>query len=454
MTRTIKFSRIWNIACPIIIGNIAQNLLSISDTAFLGHLDAISLGAAALGGVAYLSIMMLGMGFSIGIQIIIARMYGAGRIGQIGSVLHHALFFIIPFAGVLWGVCYRFGNDMLSLLIRSPEVLHEAGLFFDVRIAGILFGFLVYVCQSFFVGVAQTKIISYITCLMVAVNIVFDWLLIFGHAGFPAMGIRGAALASVLSEAVAVAVYVAHVYRKKAFREYGIFRRMSYRQATMTHLVKIAVPVSLQNFLSVGSWFIFFILVEKMGEQELAVSNIGRSLYTLLLLPLWGFASAVNALVSYSIGCGKPQLTLPIMGKITLITVASILVMAAFTALFAKQVINIYTDIPDLGAATIGIMPSICLSAVFFGMGFICFNTVSGTGNTHVSLLIEIFATCIYIAVAMMAVEVWRWGILHVWLVDGIYGVTVMIASLTYLAGGGWMKQATSTSRRTPPEKT
>ncbi|MDR1171172.1 MAG: MATE family efflux transporter [Bacteroidales bacterium] len=440
---SIKFSRIWKIAYPIIVGNVAQNLLIITDTAFLGHLDAISLGAAALGGVFYMAVMMLGMGFSIGVQIIVARRYGEERYDSIGSVFHHALLFIVPFALALWCLLRFAGNGILSHVVASPDVMNGVSQFLDMRIWGILFGFIIYVCQSFFVGIARTKIILPVTCTIVAVNILFDWAMIFGYLGFEAMGIRGAALASAISEMAGVVVYLFYIciFRKKDFREFGLFRRLSFSAATMRNLVKISVPASLQNFLSVASWFIFFAMVEKIGEQELAISNIGRSLYAIFLLPVWGFSSAVNSLVSYSIGCRKPLLIYPITGKAALITALSILLMEGLTYVFSDFVTSIYTNIPSLGEATVSIMPSICISALVFGISFICFNTISGTGNTHISLFIEIIATCIYIAICILAVETLHWGIRYVWLVDGFYGVVMVAASLLYLATGRWMKR-------------
>ena len=440
---SVKFSRIWKIAYPIIVGNVAQNLLIITDTAFLGRLDAVSLGAAALGGVFYMAVIMLGMGFSVGIQIIVARRFGEERCESIGTVIHHALFFMLPFAMALWLLLRYAGNGALSFLIASPDVLEATGHFLDIRIWGILFGFVVYVCQAFFVGIARTKIILPVTFIMVAVNVLFDWILIFGHAGFEAMGIRGAALASVMAEIAGVAVYFYYICirKKQDFRMFGIFNKMAYHAATMRNLVKISVPASLQNFLSVASWFIFFAMVEKIGEQELAISNIGRSLYAIFLLPVWGFASAVNSLVSYSIGCRKPFLIYPIIGKVLLITALSICFIEGLVYVFPNFITSIYTDIPSLGEATVSILPSICISALFFGLGFICFNAVSGTGNTHISLFIEIIGTCIYVAVCVLAVESWQWGIRYIWLADGIYGMVMVAASFIYLAMGKWMKR-------------
>ncbi|MDR1666903.1 MAG: MATE family efflux transporter [Bacteroidales bacterium] len=437
----IKFRRIWRIAYPIVIGNIAQNLLSITDTAFIGRLDAVSLGAAALGSVFYIAVMMLGLGFSIGVQVIVARRYAEKHNGDIGDVLHHALLFLLPFALTVFLLLKITTKDILFLLIRSPEVLTATSGFIHMRIWGMLFGYIIYVCQAFFVGIARTGIISFVTVLMVAVNVLLDPVLIFGYAGFEAMGVEGAALASVISEISAVLVYAVYIYRKKSLQVYRIFARIRYSASAMLQLVKISVPASLQNFLSVASWFIFFIMVEKIGEEALAVSNIGRSIYMLYLIPLWGFSSAVNSLVSYSIGCRKAMLIYPIMGKVVLLTVVSILLLELLTFLFSGTVMSIYTDIPEIQALTLDIMPAMCLSALGFGIGFICFNTVSGTGNTHISLYIEIIATCIYLAITILAVESWQWGIVRVWLVDGIYGLLMMLAALIYLKTGKWMNR-------------
>jgi putative MATE family efflux protein len=439
----IKFSRIWKIAYPIIAGMMAQNLLIITDTAFLGHLDAVSLGVAALGGVFYMSVMSLGWGFSIGMQIIVARRCGEERYEAIGSVFHHALLFIVPFALAIWLLLRYTGNDILAFLIRSPDLLKETGHFLDLRIWGVLFGFVIYLCQAFFVGIARTKIILPVTCIMVLVNILFDWLLIFGNAGFEAMGVRGAAIASVLSEISGILAYLYYICirQRQRFTTFGFFGRFSFSAAAMRNLVKISVPAAAQNFLSIASWFVFFIMVEKIGEQELAISNIGRSLCGVFLLPVFGFASAVNSLVSYAIGCRKPLLIYAITGKTALITTLSILLIEGLVYVFLDFVLSIYTNIPSLGEATAGIMPAICISALIWGVGFICFNAVSGTGNTHVSLLIEIVTICIYVAFFVLAVEVWHLGIKFVWLADSVYGTAMIALSLIYIGTGKWMKR-------------
>ena len=93
MKTDITYKRIWNVAYPIILGSIAQNLINFTDTAFLGRVGEVALGAGALGGIFYLAIIMLGLGFGTGAQIIIARRFGEKQLKQIGSVVDHSLIF-------------------------------------------------------------------------------------------------------------------------------------------------------------------------------------------------------------------------------------------------------------------------------------------------------------------------------------------------------------------------
>ena len=94
MRTSVKYSEIWKIAYPIILGSLAQNILNVTDTAFLGRVGEVALGASAIGGIFYLVIVMLSWGFGIGTQIIIGRRNGEGKFQDIGATLEHAFFFL------------------------------------------------------------------------------------------------------------------------------------------------------------------------------------------------------------------------------------------------------------------------------------------------------------------------------------------------------------------------
>ena len=98
LDKTYSYQNIWKIAFPIIIGSAAQDLLLLADTAFLGHLGSVPLGAAAIGGLFYLTLVMAAWGFGIGIQILVARRYGEGQIHEIEQIIKHSFVILLGFA--------------------------------------------------------------------------------------------------------------------------------------------------------------------------------------------------------------------------------------------------------------------------------------------------------------------------------------------------------------------
>ena len=193
----VTYRDIWKIAYPIIIGSIAQNLLNITDTAFLGRVGEIELGAGAIGGVYYFAIIMLGWGFGIGTQIIVARRNGEEDFSAIGKTIDHGLYFLVPLAVLMFSLMKFLSDDFLFVMMDSGEVKQATSEYISFRAFGLFFAFINFLFRAFYVGLGKTNVITYSTTLLAIVNGILDYCLIFGNFGFPEMGIAGAAPASV-----------------------------------------------------------------------------------------------------------------------------------------------------------------------------------------------------------------------------------------------------------------
>ena len=131
MQQSITYKSIWNISYPIILGGIAQTVVNVTDTAFLGRVSEVALGASAIAGLFYVTVFMLGLGFSIGTQIIVARHDGEKNHSEIGKVLDHSIYFMLPLAIILFlflKICSPF---VLSYFVKSPEVLQSSIIYID-----------------------------------------------------------------------------------------------------------------------------------------------------------------------------------------------------------------------------------------------------------------------------------------------------------------------------------
>lgn len=246
---------IWKLAYPIILGSLAQNLIALTDTAFLGHFSEIALGAAALATIFYFAIVMLGWGFGMGTQIVIARRYGERNFNLVGKTFDHSLYFLLILAVILLVFMEFQAPVILKSIVKSDEIFNASIDYLSYRSWGILFACVNLLFRAFYIGISNTKIIGWSTFFMAIVNIFLDYTLIFGELGFPEMGIKGAALASVIAEFAVLVFFI--VYTLKKVKIFDLFKFEKIDWDLFSRLLKVSFPMMIQNFLALSCWFVF-----------------------------------------------------------------------------------------------------------------------------------------------------------------------------------------------------
>jgi len=438
VSNSVTYRRIWQITFPIILGSLAQNVINVTDTAFLGHLSEVALGASALGGIFYIVIIMLGWGFGIGTQIIVARRNGEMKYPEIGKTIEHAFYFLLPLALLIFVLVKLFSPALLGAVVQSQNVLEATNLFLKYRIWGIFFAFINISFRAFYVGVARTKVITWSTAFLAAINVFLDWCLIFGNLGFPEMGIAGAALASVIAEICTTAFFISYTLIYIPLKKYRLFYFVRLNYILLKRMLKVALPVMLQNFISIAGWYIFFLMVESMGEHELAISNIIRSIYIVIMIPVFAFAATTNTLVSQAIGENRSDQVIPVIKKIVTLSFISVSFLALLNGLFPHLLLSLYTDNLSLIADSLPVLYVVSGSALFIAIGFQIFSGVSGTGNTMVSLSIEILVIVLYLIIVHLLVNVLKVNITTVWVIEYYYGFAIGFFAFLYLRTGRW----------------
>lgn len=436
--KTPGYNRIWNISYPIILSLIAQNAVNVTDTAFLGRVGEVELGASAIAGLFYISLFMLGFGFSIGGQILIARRNGEKNYGEIGRITDNSLYFLMGMGLLLFLLIFFFAPVMLRPMIASDAVYKASTDFLQYRIYGIFFAFGNVLLRSFYIGTTSTRVLTYNAIILAGTNIFLDYCMIFGNFGFPEMGIKGAALASAISEAVSAIFFFTYTLKVVDLKKYNLFRFGHIDWNVIRTTLKISVFVMMQMFLSLAGWFIFFMIVEKMGERSLAVSNIIRSIYIVLMIPVFAFGSTTNSLVSNLIGEGKSDKVTGVIRKVATMNFVLIGVLVGIAAIIPGLIVRIYTNDLSLINDTVPVLYVIIITLFFFSYSSILFNGVSGTARTEIALLIEVITIGIYLVVAWLLVVIWKLPIHLVWTAEIVYFVIMGILSYYYLKSGHW----------------
>ena len=432
-TRTI-----WDIAWPIMLSLVAQNIVNVTDTAFLGRVGEIELGASAIGGLLYTTIFMVAFGFTTGVQILVARRNGEKNYLAIGRIFDNSFYFLGITSLVITSVVILFGPALLKPFMASEAVFNASSTYLVYRVPGLFFAASGLLFRSFYTGIAFTKYLSISSAIMAVVNIVLDYAMIFGHWGFPQMGIQGAAIASAISEVCALLFFIIITWHNTRLKQYVLFKLVKPDFEIIKSTLGISVFVMLQYVLSLGSWFIFFMLIEKMGERSLAVSNIIRSLYLMFMIPGWALCSVTSTLVSNALGEGRPDHVIPIIKKILKFSLVAMAITVSVAALLPREAISIYTNDASLIEATV---PSyyIILGATFLFMTMsILFNGVLGTANTKIALGIEVITLVFYLTSAWLFAVQLHLRIEYVWMAEFVYSSSIGILSYWYLKKGNW----------------
>lgn len=438
MKTQTNYKSIWKIAYPIILGSLAQNIIALTDTAFLGHLSETALGAAAIATIFYFAIVMLAWGFGLGAQIVISRRVGEGNLKLVGKTFDHALYFLVILAILLVVFMEIQAPPILKAIVKSTAIYDASIDYISYRAWGILFACVNILFRAFYIGVAKTRIIIWSTAFMAIINIFFDYVLIFGEWGFPEMGIKGAAIASVIAEAFVMVFFIVYTLKRVPIENYDLFKFAKIDWELYTRLIKVSIPMMIQNFLALSCWFVFFLMVERMGERELAISNIVRSIYVLMMVPVWSFASAANTLVSQVIGEGHLKEVMPVIWRTAKLSFLSVFVLVGICLVNPELIISIYTDEFGLIAETKPVLYVVFGASLIFPISVTLFHGVSGTGNTFHAMLLEIAVLFCYLGGVYLIIAVLKLPIAGVWTSEYFYGGFLGLSSWLYLKYANW----------------
>lgn len=432
---------IWRISYPIFLSLLAQNIINVTDTAFLGRVGDTELGASAMGGLYYICAFTIAFGFSTGSQIVIGRRNGERNYAAVGPVVIQGVLFLFSLATICFLGSKLLAGDIMRLLVSSDEIWETTMDFLDWRVFGFFFSFFNVMFRALFVGITRTKVLTLNAAFMALTNVVLDYLLIFGHAGFPKMGIQGAAIASVIAEAVSVVFFIVYTYYTVDRKKYGLDKIRSFDFGLLKQVLNISIFMMLQYFVSMSTFFLFFVVVEKLGKQQLAIANIVRSIYIVMFIPVNSLSTATNTIVSNLMGAGKIASVIPAIRKISLISLGVMALFSGLLALFPQLALSIYTNDPLLIQSSVPSLYVIAGAALFSSVANIVFSGLSGTGNTRSAFAIEMVVLVVYTFFIYESGIVFRQPVHICFFSEFIYFSFLLLGSVLYLRFAAWEKK-------------
>jgi Na+-driven multidrug efflux pump len=323
---------------------------------------------------------------------------------------------------------------ILKATIDSHATAEKAISFLRIRIWGLPFLFIYQMRNALLVGINKSKYLVTGTLAEAAANILFDYVLIFGAFGFPLLGFNGAAYASIIAEFTGMFVIFLVLKSKGIDREFSLFKKATWDAPLIRSILSMSGPLVFQYAVSIVSWLLFYILIERNASQtSLAVSNTMRNFFGLFGVFAWAFAATANSMVSNVIGQGKKDEVIPLINKIAKVSAAISASFGLLLIISPRFYLSVYGLSEEFIQAGIPLLRLVALVMVLMSFSTVWLSAVTGTGNSRVTLLIEVGAIFLYSIYVWLVLEVYQLSILWGWASELLYWTCLFSCSFYYI---------------------
>lgn len=430
--------QILSIAMPITLAILVPQLNLLVNSIFLGHLSNQALGNAGITGVFYLIFAVAGHGLNSSMQSVFSGYAGSGKPEAFKTVLSQGIRISIQLS-VLFILFTWFIAPFILQQVSSPDSYPMEMSFLRIRILGLPFLFLFQMGNSFLISSLNSRFLMIGFLFEALINVLFDYLLIFGKMGFPQMGFNGAAVASVMAECTGMIVVFAVIFITGLKKKYGLLKSFSYNNVISKEIKKIALPLILQFIISLTTWLIFFLLIESKGPIAKAVSNTMRNVFGLAGVFIWAFAGTSNTMVSNLIGQNRKEMVIPVVKKISLWSLGLCMLMICFLNLFPVTFFSLFGQDESFLAEGIPVIRMVSLGMIFMSVSNIWLNAVTGTGNTRINLQIEIISISLYLVYTWYFMKLHYISLSIAWSNEFVYWVSILFMASGYMFSKKWM---------------
>ena len=434
----VSSKQILSISLPIALAILVPQVNFVINNIFLGALSSQALAIAGITGVYYLIFGVMGQGLNNGLQALISRRAGENRVDEIGILFSQGVL-ISLFLSIL-GITFTYfiAPYLFHSVLHDEKIANAVIEFLKIRIWGIPFLFIYQMRNALLVGTNQSKFLIIGTATEAIVNIFFDYSLIFGHFGFIAMGLNGAAYASIIAEIMGLLIIYLVIHYQKIGARFELFKRFSFKWDYVQLILVQSAPIMAQYMISIISWEFFYILIEHRGEQSLAVSNSMRNIFGFFGSFTWAFAATSNTMVSNIIGQNMEEKVIPLIQKIAKWSFAFAVTVFILLNIFAHQFLSIYGQGAGFMQEGVPVLRVVSFALLLMSIATVWLNAVTGTGQSKINLGIEFFAIIIYLAYSYLTIEYFQLPITIGWVCEIIYWICLLVPSYLYIKSMRW----------------
>lgn len=445
------------IAVPLILSTASWSVQHFVDRMFLSWYSAEAIAAAMPAGMVYFSVVSIFMGTAGYASTFVAQYYGARHFRRVGPALWQGVY--VSLVGGLVLLCLiPFGESIFRWVGHDELVQHSEVVYFQIICIGGGPYIASYALSGFYSGRGKTWPVMWVNIITTAVNLILDYALIFGHWGFPEMGIKGAGIATVIAGIFSFIAFLKLISAREFNQTYHTIDGWRPDKALFIRFLRFGVPSGVQFFIEMFGFTAFVLLVGRLGTASLAATNIAFNINTLAFMPMIGCGIAISMLVGQYLGADKPDL-------------AQISAYSGFhlTFIYMTSIAAAYVLLPDIFVApfalkadpqrfseiyrySVILLRFVAVYSVFDTMNIIFCSAIKGAGDTRFVMLMTVFLSLLVLIVpTYLAIVVFEYGLMISWFLATIYVILLSLSFYLRFLNGKWKKMRVIERAPQPP---
>lgn len=441
---TVSYRDLLRVALPLIITSASFTMLHFCDRMFLSWYSPTALQAVVPAGILSFTLISFFMALCAMSNSFVAQYYGAGEYKNCSRAVAQALFMALLSLPLIW-MLIPVGVQLLVWSGHAPDVFAQEKTYLSILLWGGVNAPLTAAAGSFFSGRGKTRVIMLAHLIGNSTNVVLNWFLIFGHGPFPSMGIKGAAIASLVAGFVAPAILLTLYFSESNREVYRTREMLRFNRPLFLRMLRFGLPSGVHMVLDVGSFSLFVLLLGRLGETAFLASNIVLSINMIAFMPSIGIGQAASVVVGQCMGHGDAEEAEAATWKAARVAWIYTLIVVASFVCFPEAYINVFAR----GDVVFGDVFNTARMLLFLAAGWglmeaanaVLSSALRGAGDTHFVMWFHtVVAWGVFALGEVLIVLVFHLNVLVAWAWAIAY-FTLLAAGWTWrIRSGRWKR--------------
>lgn len=430
---------IFKLSIPLVLENIFHMSVFVSDTIMIARLGTESIAAVGLAGTVYFVASMVFSSLNIASASIIARHVGAKEMGKAQIVAGQSILLSLMLGVAVSPFLVVFARKLLVVMSAEPIVIDLGVGYLQIVSGFMVLRLIMLACSGILRGAGDTKTPMKVTLVINIINVLFNWLLIYGIGPFPRLGVSGVGYATVISYFIGTGLLVKKLFEKEAVITISIQQMVRLHIESLRRIIRISIPAAIDTFLTQMGFLFFTKIVTMLGTVSLAAHEIALRIESISFMPGFALAVSTATLVGQSLGAKNVNLALLSMKRSCCFALVLMGFFALIFILLPEQIVGLFQPEANVfSLATICLMisaieqPALAIYMVYSG-------GLRGAGDMVSPMIVAIVGTlCLHVPLAYVLGITFQLGLAGVWLGAAIDWIVRAVAIYILYKKGRW----------------